>query len=119
MATGGGDFCKAVAASLNRPATTGTTPAEMGAQLAVIRKEAGQAASLAPAALKGDVNLLMSASLAVWDALAKVNYDYTKIKASDMSALSSPEVAAASKRLTAYMTGTCGLSIGAPAAASH
>jgi hypothetical protein len=87
----------------------------MGAQLAVIRKEAQQAASLAPASLKADVNRLMVASLAVWDALAKVNYDYTKITASDMSALSSPEVVGAEKRLTAYMTSTCGLSIGAPA----
>jgi hypothetical protein len=116
QATGGGDFCKAIAASLNRPsAATGTTPAEMGAQLAVIRKDAQQAASLAPESLKADVNRLMAASLAVWDALAKVNYDYTKITASDMTALSTPAVAAAEKRLTAYMTNTCGLSIGSPA----
>ncbi len=115
MATGGGDFCKAIAAGLGRPTPSGVTPAQMGAQLAVIRKEAEQAASLAPASLKADVSQLMAASLAVWDALAKVNYDYSRLKAADLSALSSPGVAAAEQRLTAYMTNTCGLTVGAPA----
>jgi hypothetical protein len=120
MATGGGDFCKAIAASLGRQASSaGTSPAQMMAQLAIVRKFAEQAASLAPAAIKPDVNVLMAASLSMWDALAKVNYDYSKLKPSDMAALSSPAVAAAGKRLSIYMTDTCGLKIGGAATASH
>jgi hypothetical protein len=115
-ATGGGDFCKAVAASINKQATAaGGTDKEIAAGIATARAEELQAAQLAPAAIKADVTTLFAATDAVWAALAKANYDYSKLQPSDMVALSSPEVAAAEKRLTAYMTTTCGIT--APGAA--
>jgi hypothetical protein len=62
------------------------------------------------------VRRLLAASDQLWAALAKAGYDYSKLVPADMTALSSPEVVAAEKRLTAYMTTTCGITIGAAAA---
>jgi hypothetical protein len=116
-ATGGGDFCKAVAASINKQATAaGGTNQEIAARIATARGEELKAAQLAPASIKADVTTLFAATDAVWAALAKVNYDYSKLKPLDMSALSAPAVVAAETRLTAYMTTTCGITApGAPA----
>jgi hypothetical protein len=114
-ASGGGDFCKAVAASINKQTTAaGGTNEEIAARIATARGEELQAAQLAPASIKADVTTLFAATDAVWAALAKVNYDYSKLKPTDMSALSSPAVVAAEARLTAYMTGTCGITAPAP-----
>ncbi|MDX6254184.1 MAG: hypothetical protein QOJ11_518 [Frankiales bacterium] len=115
-ATGGGDFCKAIAAAVNKQSAAGTSSQEIASRVATVRKEEEQAVGLAPSSIKADVVRVLAASDAVWSALAKVNYDYSQLKASDMSALSSPETAAAEGRLTAYMTGTCGLSAAPPPA---
>jgi hypothetical protein len=114
--TGGGDFCRAIAAAVNKQSAAGTSSQEIASRVATVRKEEEQAVSLAPSSIKADVVRVLAASDAVWSALAKVNYDYSQLKASDMSALSSPETAAAEGRLTAYMSGTCGLSAAPPPA---
>lgn len=113
-ATGGGDFCKVIAASINHPPAM-TNAQDAAKAITLIRKEEAQAVSLAPSAIKADVVLLMGASNAVWDAVAKAGYDDTKITAADMSPLSAPATVAAEHRVTAYMTGTCGITVGAPA----
>jgi hypothetical protein len=115
-ATGGGDFCKAIAAAINKQAVAGTSSNEISARIATVRKEEEQATSLAPGSIKADVVRVLAASDSVWLALAKVNYDYSQLKPADMSALSSPETVAAEGRVTAYMTGTCGLSAATPPA---
>jgi hypothetical protein len=115
-AAGGGDFCKAIAAAVNKQAAAGTSSKEISTRIATVRKEEEQAVSLAPGSIKADVVRLLAASDAVWSALAKVNYDYSQLKATDMSALSSPETVAAEGRVTAYLTGTCGISAATPPA---
>ena len=114
-ATGGGDFCKAVAASINKQAAAGASTADAAKFIATVRGEEAQAVALAPAVIKADVVLLFAASDAVWNALASVNYDYAKLKPTDMSALEAPATVAAEHHLTAYMTDTCGITAGAAA----
>src|SRR5450755_4660324 len=56
----------------------------------------------------------------MYDALAKVDYDYSKLTAADTADLSAPDVAAAEQRLQTYVKGTCGIDLtgGGAAAAS-
>jgi hypothetical protein len=119
-ATGGGNFCKLMADSLNasRTASTGTTPADLEKSMKAARAMGDAAVGLAPSAIRGDVALLMHASDAMFDALDKAGYDYSKLSAADMSGLSSPQVAAAEKRITAYITDTCGIDLTAQAGAA-
>lgn len=114
-ATGGGDFCKLVAAAADRAAVSGASADDIAARIATVRKDEATALLLAPSAIKADVTLLYAAADKVWVALESVHYDYSKLKAGDVSALATPDVAAAEKRLTAYMSDTCGLRLGAPA----
>ena len=113
-ATGGGDFCKAIAASISHPPAPADTDKAIADQVALIRKEEQQAVHLAPASIKSDVVLLLMASDKVWTALDKVHYDYAKLTPADMAALADPATVAAEHRLTAYMTNTCGITAGAP-----
>src|SRR4051812_22799386 len=112
-AAGGGNFCKLVASAADRAAVAGTSADDIAARIALVRKEEAAALLLAPSAIKADVTLLYTAADKVWAALESVHYDYSKLDASNMTALSTPGVVAAEKRLAAYMSGTCGLTMGA------
>ena len=108
-ARGGGDFCKLIADATNQASVAGTSSASIKADLTKIRGQEAQALQLAPSSLTSDVTLLFHASNKIYDALGKVGYDYSKLKASDMSPLRDPDVVAAEKRLKAYVDNTCKL----------
>jgi hypothetical protein len=120
-ATGGGKFCTELATAMNSSAasaaTAGTDPK---AQILAARAATNKMVGSAPAAIKSDVQVLVTASNAMYDALAKVDYDYSKLNAADMAGMSAPNVAAAEQHLLAYVKGTCGIDLtgGGAAAAS-
>jgi hypothetical protein len=118
-ATGGGKFCTELATAMNSSAASaesaGTDPK---AQILAARAATNKIVGDAPKAIKSDVQLLVTASNAMYDALAKVDYDYSKLTAADMAGLSAPNVAAAEQHLQAYVKGTCGIDLGGGAAAA-
>ena len=120
-ATGGGKFCTELATAMNSSAasaaTAGTDPK---AEILAARAATNKIVADAPAAIKSDVQLLVKASDVMYDALAKVNYDYSKLTAADTAGLSAPDVAAAEQHLQDYVKGTCGIDLsgGGAAAAS-
>ena len=120
-ATGGGKFCTELAAAMNSSAasaaTAGTDPK---AQILAARAATNKIVGDAPGAIKSDVQLLVKASNAMYDALAKVDYDFSKLTPADTADLSAPDVAAAEQRLQSYVKGTCGIDLtgGGAAAAS-
>jgi hypothetical protein len=119
-ATGGGAFCKAIAASMNaqslHPGLASGDDAK--AQVEAARAEQHEALSIAPSALKPDLQVLVAASDSMFNALVKVNYDYSKLTADDMVDFSAPKVVTAEQHLTTYLKDTCGIDIGAGAAAA-
>jgi hypothetical protein len=119
-ATGGGAFCKAIAASMNaqslHPGLASGDDAK--AQIEAARSQEHQALSIAPSALKPDLQVLVAASDAMFNALAKANYDYSKLTAADMVDFSSAKVTAAEAHLTTYLKDTCGIDLGAGASAA-
>jgi hypothetical protein len=111
-ATGGGKFCTELASAMNTAPTAaeaaGTDPK---AQILAARAVSNKMVSSAPAAIKSDVQVLVKASNVMYDALAKVNYDYSKLNPADMAGMSAPDVAAAEQHLLAYVKGTCGIDL--------
>jgi len=67
---------------------------------------------ISPKEIKGDLNVVFGALNQYFDAIAKADYDYTKIDPSLISAIGDPKVAAAEGRIDAYMEKTCGIDIG-------
>lgn len=114
-ATGGGDFCKSIADAVNNPVTpTGGT--SLKDEKALIEKSLAQgelALAKAPAEIRPDAVVVLTAVAALFKAVEKANYDYTKIDPAVLSGLSSPAVSAAEAHLTSYVKSSCGISIGA------
>jgi len=112
-ATGGGKFCTELATAMNSSAASaaqaGTDPK---AQILAARAATNKIVGDAPGAIKSDVQLLVKASNAMYDALSKVNYDYSKLTPADTAGLSAPDVAAAEQHLQDYVKGTCGIDLG-------
>jgi hypothetical protein len=109
-ATGGGKFCTDLAQAMNTSA--GATPGtDAKAQVLAARAATNKIVSTAPAAIKSDVRVLVAASNVMYDALAKVDYDYSKLTPADMAGMSSPDVAAAEQHLDAYVKDTCGIDL--------
>jgi hypothetical protein len=110
-ASGGSNFCKLIASSLE----AGTALAQGGSaqserQAIDSARSMGDAAvALAPSAIKSDVAVLIHAGDVLYTALAKTGYDYTRLSAADLEGFSAPQVAAAEKNVIAYMTGTCAI----------
>ena len=112
-AVGGGSFCKLYAASVNSAAQHAATdaPEDAKARIKVASADAHQALDIAPSEIKKDVALLVGLSDKMYAAVAKAGYDYSKLTPADMSAFSTPDVAAAEEHLTAYIKGTCGIDL--------
>lgn len=105
---GGRDFCSAIEESVKQPTpTSGDTKTLLDTE----REEGKRALSLAPSALKADVTVLNDASDRVYEALEKVDFDYSKLTSTDLAVLSGKDVAAAELHLTAYLAKTCGLDV--------
>jgi len=114
-ATGGGTFCKNLAAFINSSTTdlTGTTPAAVKASVQKSQAETAILLSEAPSAIKTDLGTLFAATNTLYAALAKANYDFTKVGTTATDALSTPAVEAAETRSDAYVKTKCGIDVGA------
>ncbi len=115
-ATGGGDFCKQVADSINtgiRSAAQGAlTPDQLRQQYADSKQKSQAALKSAPSEIKPDLTILLDASNKLGDELAKVNFDLTKLPPSATSSFSTPQVQAASSHVLAFVKSRCGIDIG-------
>jgi hypothetical protein len=107
VAKGGGNFCQLIAASANNAAISGTSAESIKNRIHEVRALEQQALDTSPDSLKSDVHVLFNASNQIYDALAKANYDYSKIDATTISALQEPDVKQAETRLTDYITNVC------------
>jgi hypothetical protein len=115
-ATGGGDFCKNLALFINNSQNfTGTTPAEVKATVAKSEAESSLLVAEAPSAIKADLVTLFTATTALFDAVVKANYDYSKIPPAALAGLSAPAVTAAEAHADGYVKTTCGIDVGASA----
>ena len=116
-ATGGGNFCKDVATAINNSAAAGvpTTTAKAKAQVEQGLAEFSVLAAEAPSKIKADVTVLAGAITVLYTAVAKANYDYSKVNQADLQAMSNPKVTAASNNVDAYVKNTCGIDTGADA----
>lgn len=120
-ATGGGTFCKQIANAVNSAALQ----AAVASGPAGIKEEAQRTQALeaqilkeAPSSLKADIGTVFGATNTFFAALAKANYDYTKVDPSALTAMSSPAVQTAEEHLNTYTKTVCGIDTGGGAAAS-
>jgi len=75
-----------------------------------LKKAADDLASRAPAAIKADFDVVFSAISQLYDALAKVDFDFSKLVQSNpqfVQSLQDPKFQAAATRLNDYFTNTC------------
>jgi hypothetical protein len=116
-ATGGGTFCKNLALFINNSSKnfTGTTPAEVKASMKTTEAETSLLVAEAPSAIKADLVTLFTATTALFDAVVKANYDYSKVPPAALSGLSTPAVTAAEQHADGYVKSTCGIDVGASA----
>jgi hypothetical protein len=117
VATGGGKFCQQVAAEVNnnvaKAAATGTGVASIKQSVQAFQSIEGSVLKQAPNAIKPDLVTLFGAIDQFYAALAKANYDYTKINPSVLAPLQTAAVVQAEQNVTAYMKNTCGIDTGA------
>jgi len=120
VATGGGNFCKQVADSLNA-----TNVSAAGGDTTTIKQDVqryqalkGSVLKSAPGAIKGDLVTLFGAVDKMYSALAAANYDYSKLDPSVLTSLEDPAVATAEQHVNDYIKTTCGIDTGAGSAAS-
>ena len=126
-ATGGGSFCTKVADAINNGVSKaaqafqqGRTPDQLKTEFEQTRKAEQDALSGAPSEIKADLQVLISASNKVFDALSAANYDFTKVDPAALSSVNTPAVQTASQHVTAYVKDHCGIDVGgtAPTASS-
>jgi hypothetical protein len=114
VATGGGNFCKQVAQSMNAASVSAA-----GSDATTIKQDVQQYQALktvvlksAPGTIKGDLTTLFGAVDKMYSALAAANYDFTKVDPATITALESPAVATAEQHVNDYIKNTCGIDTG-------
>jgi hypothetical protein len=120
-ATGGGKFCQQVASTINSTAARAATSGGTSNVAASIKEtQAVEAAVLksAPNAIKSDLITVFGAIDKLYAALAKANYDYTKLDPTALTDLESPAVKTAEQHLNDYVKTTCGIDLGGGATAA-
>ena len=119
VATGGGKFCQQVAKSVNsaslQAAATGTGADSIKTSVEAFETIEGSVLSSAPGAIKSDLATLFGALDQFYGALAKVNYDFTKVDPSAEAPIETPAVKTAEQHVDAYLKTTCGIDTGADA----
>jgi len=111
-ATGGGSFCTWVADSLNQAKLDPTSkPADLKKYFDKALSSLHNAVSKAPGDIKADLKLLESALEQEIAALAKVDFDFSKVGASTFTDLDTPAFKAASARVDTYVKKHCGLDL--------
>ena len=117
VATGGGKFCQQVAAEINnnvaKAAAAGTGVTSIKQSVQAFKSIEGSVLNSAPGAIKPDLVTLFGAIDQFYAALAKANYDFTKISPSIEAPLQTAAVVQAEQNVTAYMKNTCGIDTGA------
>lgn len=110
--SGGGEFCTAarnVPNALQQSSASLATPAGAKQYFEQAKSFLDQAVSIAPSAIKSDMQTVAAAFDQIVSQLAAVDYDFTKLNASQARALSSPQITAASSRIRQYLAGVCGI----------
>jgi len=115
-ATKGGDFCKQVASTYNETAAlsknlTGTADS-IRQNLATALKDGQAAIDNAPAEVKPDLQIIQDAVKSFTDALAKVDYDASRLGADllgAVSAFNTPQFQQATVRSQTYVSEKCGI----------
>lgn len=111
-----GAFCSArldaekAAPSAASTPTTALTKEGLRAQFAKAKEGLDEMVEHAPAEIEADVKVFADAQKGTFDAFQKANFDFTKVDFNTpaFKRLSSPEVQAASKRLTDFFATKCG-----------
>jgi hypothetical protein len=115
-AGGASQFCQVVsdAISAANPAfrQAGSTPDVIHQEYVAGKAKGQEALSIAPSEIKPDLTLLMDASNQLGDALAKVNYDGTKLPAASTAPFSNPQIQAASTHVSTYVQQHCRSAVG-------
>lgn len=103
------DAEKAAPSAASTP-TTALTKEGLRAQFAKAKEGLDKMVEHAPAEIEADVKVFADAQKATFDAFQKANFDFTKVDFNTpaFKRLSSPEVQAASKRLTDFFAAKCG-----------
>jgi hypothetical protein len=116
VATGGGKFCQQVADSLNKDNAAdiagGTDATTIKQDVQNEQALESQILKAAPNAIKPDLVTIFGTTDKLYAALAKANYDYSKLDPTSIGSLESPDVTAAEQHITSYMKDTCGIDIG-------
>jgi hypothetical protein len=110
--SGGGDFCTAAhnaPNALRQSSASLRTPGGAKQYFTQAKSFLDQVVSSAPAVIKSDVQTVAAAFDQLVSQLAAVNYDLTKLGASQIQTLSSPQLTAASNRIQQYLSGVCGI----------
>jgi hypothetical protein len=120
VATGGGKFCQQVAAEVNNSVAQQAASGNSADVVASIKQSVQQFQSIegsvlksAPSSIKPDMVTLFGAIDQFYGALAKANYDFTKIDPSVEAPLETPAVQKAEANVDAYLKNTCGIDTGA------
>jgi hypothetical protein len=119
VATGGGKFCQQVAAEVNNSVAQEAASGNSADAVASIKQSVQQFQSVeasvlksAPNSIKPDMVTLFGAIDQFYSALAKANYDFTKIDPSVEAPLETPAVQKAEQDVDAYLKNTCGIDTG-------
>ena len=117
----GGEFCGAVtenAANLNSANTAvPTDPAEVKKLIEATAAAYEAIDEFAPEEIAEDLKTAVGASRAFAEALATVNFDFSKLPPETLALMGDPTVTAASTRIAEYMARECGIS--APSGATQ
>ena len=120
VATGGGKFCQQVASEVNNSVAQQATSTSTADAVASIKQSVQQFQSIegsvlksAPSSIKPDMVTLFGAIDQFYSALAKDNYDFSKIDPSVEAPLETPAVQKAEANVDAYLKNTCGIDTGA------
>lgn len=84
-------------------------PSQLSPYLEELASVVEQAVAVAPSEITTDVKVLAGAVTGYVNALEKANYDYTKLPPEARDTIQSPDVQAASTRVSAYAKNVCGV----------
>ena len=102
-----GQITKAYNRAVGHAASAARSPAVLRRSSDANRRQEQAALVDAPNQVKPDLRTLLVASAEFTDALAKVNYDVSRLSANATAPLHTPAVTAASVRLYAFISGDC------------
>ena len=109
---GGDAYCGLAAkySGLENSFTPGADAAQLRSALETSKDALADAVKVAPSEIKADVKLIADAYVPFIEAMAKANFDFTKLNPQDpaFANLQKPEIAAASQRIEAWSKANCG-----------